>query len=196
MPRMKRGTICIGLGLLLLAAALCITAYNLLDEARANHEARLAAQELSMQIDSPASVPSYMLNPDMPLPTKTVDGMQYVGLLEIPDLDLTLPIISDWSYPGLRVAPCRYTGTPYLNNMVIAAHNYSEHFGRLKELEPGSKIIFTDVTGDVFLYSVAQSEVLEPTAIEEMLSGDWDLSLFTCTPGGQTRFTVRCALKR
>lgn len=196
MPRVKRGTICIGLGLLLLAAALCITAYNFWDEARANREAQLAAQELSAQIDSPGSIPTYMLNPDMPLPTKTVDGMLYVGLLEIPALELTLPIISDWSYPGLRAAPCRYTGTPYLNNMVIAAHNYSEHFGRLKELEQGDEVIFTDVVGNVFTYQVAQSEILEPTAIKEMISEDWDLTLFTCTPGGQTRFTVRCALMR
>lgn len=196
MPRMKRGTICIGLGLLLLAAALCITAYNLLDEARANREAQIAALELSTQIDSPDAIPAYMLNPDMPLPTKTIDGMQYVGLLEIPALDLTLPIISDWSYPGLRIAPCRYSGTPYLNNMVIAAHNYSEHFGRLKELKQGDEAIFTDMTGNVFIYTVAQSDVLKPTAIKEMISGDWDLSLFTCTPGGQSRFAIRCALKR
>lgn len=196
MPRVKRGTICIGLGLLLLAAALCITAYNLWDEARANREAQLVAQELSTQIDSPGSIPAYMLNPDMPLPTKAVDGMLYVGLLEITALELTLPIICDWSYPGLRIAPCRYTGTPYLNNMVIAAHNYGEHFGRLKELEQGDEVIFTDVAGNVFTYQVTQSEVLEPTAINEMVSEDWDLTLFTCTPGGQTRFTVRCSMKR
>ena len=34
--------------------------------------------------------------------------------------------------------------------------------------------------------------VLEPTDIEEMLSEEWDLSLFTCTFGGATRITVRC----
>jgi sortase A len=28
-----------------------------------------------------------------------------------------------------------------------------------------------------------------------MESGDWDLTLFTCTTGGQSRITVRCVLK-
>ena len=28
--------------------------------------------------------------------------------------------------------------------------------------------------------------------VEEMLSEEWDLTLFTCTYSGQTRFTVRC----
>ena len=27
-----------------------------------------------------------------------------------------------------------------------------------------------------------------------MTSGDWDLTLFTCTYGGQERYTVRCTL--
>ena len=33
---------------------------------------------------------------------------------------------------------------------------------------------------------------MDSTAIEEMVTGDWDLTLFTCTLSGQTRFTVRC----
>ena len=28
--------------------------------------------------------------------------------------------------------------------------------------------------------------------IEEMAAGDWDLTLFTCTLGGQARLTLRC----
>jgi len=35
-------------------------------------------------------------------------------------------------------------------------------------------------------------ETLQPTAVEEMCSGDWDLTLFTCTLGGKFRVTVRC----
>lgn len=27
-----------------------------------------------------------------------------------------------------------------------------------------------------------------------MKEGDWDLTLFTCTFGGQQRFTVRCSM--
>ena len=43
-------------------------------------------------------------------------------------------------------------------------------------------------------FAVAETEVLEATAIEEMVTGGWDLTLFTCTLSGQTRFTVRCTL--
>ena len=35
-------------------------------------------------------------------------------------------------------------------------------------------------------------EILQPGDVEEMLSGGWALTLFTCTLGGRTRVTVRC----
>jgi sortase A len=45
--------------------------------------------------------------------------------------------------------------------------------------------------GNVFVYEAAVVETLGPTDVEEMHSGDWDLTLFTCTVGGRSRVTVR-----
>ena len=53
-------------------------------------------------------------------------------------------------------------------------------------------MIFTDAAGNIFSYSVKETEVLAPTDIEGMVSGDWDLTMFTCTIGGKSRVTVRC----
>ena len=54
-------------------------------------------------------------------------------------------------------------------------------------------MFFTDMNGVVTRYVVAQTEVLDGTDISGMLSGGWDLSLYTCTYGGSARFTVRCS---
>ena len=75
---------------------------------------------------------------------------------------------------------------------MIAAHNYKSHFGRLLELKPGDHVLFEDVDGNVFIYQVAASEVIDPKGTNEMISSSFDLSLFTCTRGGSARFTVRC----
>jgi len=48
------------------------------------------------------------------------------------------------------------------------------------------------VDGNVFAYKVVETETLSPFSIEEMTTGDWDLTLFTCTVGGQNRVAVRC----
>lgn len=139
-------------------------------------------------------VPIYKQDPDMAMPTISAGGQSYVGYLSIPAIDRTLPVMEEWSYPNLKIAPGIYQGTPYENNLIICAHNYERHFGLIKTLEPGDKVVFVDGFGDIFRYRVDEVEILQPTQVEEMRSGDWDLTLFTCTIGGRTRVTVRCLL--
>ena len=59
---------------------------------------------------------------------KSLGDVACIGILEIPALDLNL-VISSWSYSSLRLAPCRYSGSAYKGDLVIAAHNYQSHFG-------------------------------------------------------------------
>jgi sortase A len=74
-------------------------------------------------------------------------------------------------------------------------HNYSRHFGKISKLNEGDTISFTDVDGVVTHYQVAAMDILEPTAVEVMTSGEFDLTLFTCTYGGGSRVTVYCNKK-
>ena len=200
----RKRNIPILLGLLMIAAALLLTLYNIWDGARAEKSVRQTAGRLEALIPAPPEpqpegtppeeimYPDYVLNPKMDMPEEEVDGVAYIGSLEIPALELELPVISRWSYPNLKLAPCRYEGSAYLDDLVIAAHNYESHFGRLKELSPGDEVTFTDMTGNVFRYEVAELETLAPTAIQEMTGSGYDLTLFTCTIGGKSRVTVRC----
>ena len=193
---------------MLLAAALFLTSYNLWSDARASVSANMVLEQLNPDIQEntgmslptlpsgesleEAYIPDYILNPEMDMPEEEVDGQKYIGVLRIPALSLELPVISGWSYSGLKESPCRYVSSAYLNNMVIVAHNYFSHFGHLKNLSQGDEITFTDVDGNMFRYEVIEFETLSPFAIEEMTGGNWDLTLFTCTVGGQYRVTVRC----
>ena len=128
----------------------------------------------------------------MDMPTQEVDGRKYIGRIEIPVVEMSLPVMDSWSYENLREAPCRYKGSAYLDDLILAAHNYTRHFGPISQLVPGDEVIFTDVDGNIFRYTVADLEQLEGTDVKEMEAGDWDLTLFTCTLGGQYRVTVRC----
>ena len=198
-----------GAGLILVASAVLLLIYNLWDSRRAeeSQEEILAeylsenkkASEVPADPDGKAAdsqdIPDYMLNPDMEMPEFTLSSLgdiSCIGILEIPALDLQMPVISEWSYPALRLAPCRYTGSAYKGDLVIAAHNYQSHFGRLKTLSTGSEVIFTDAVGNRFVYQVAVIEALTPWSVEDMTSGEWPLSLFTCTLDSQNRVTVRC----
>lgn len=193
-------------GLLLFAAALALSVYNLWDGYRAEQsreklleEYRDKNQNISDEgeqaEESDGRIPDYQLNPEMEMPEvmlEELDGAACIGVLEIPEIDLKLPVLSEWSYPLLKKAPCRYSGSAYLDNLVIAAHNYRTHFGKLKELENGDEVLFTDAAGNRFEYKVAVVEALTPQSVEDMTSGEWALSLFTCTLDGKNRVTVRC----
>ena len=191
----------LGAGLLLIAAALALAAYNVIDAQRAARSAAQALEALSQttavsaaepEEASADNAPAYLADPEMPMPTVSFDGNDYIGRVDVPSLGLSLPVISEWSYPRLKIAPCRYTGSAYLDNLIIAAHNYSSHFGNLNRLNNGDTVTFTDVDGNQFTYAVSLIEDLPGTAIEEMQAGEWDLTLFTCTLGGRSRVTVRC----
>lgn len=205
MKHKKKGTWLMTGGLLLIAAALLLTGFNLWDERRATESAGEVLRELDavcleqQQAEEPgtkdpgeAEIPDYILDPSRDMPAVEVDGNAYIGVLELPSLGLELPVMETWSYPNLREAPCRYSGSTYQDDMVIAAHNYKTHFGRLKELMAGDEVRFTDTEGNVFRYAVAELEILGKYDVEEMKSGGWALTLFTCTYGGQNRVTVRC----
>lgn len=193
----KRGTILMTIGLLLLAAALFLAGYNIWDEHRAESSARQVLAQLEAEppqepLTPEKPTPEYILHPEMDMPTVEIDGNRYIGRVSIPALGLELPVMSQWSYPNLKIAPCRYQGSAYTGDLIIAGHNYRTHFGPLKNLGMGDTVLFTDADGNQFRYAVAQVETLAKTAVEEMAAGDWDLTLFTCTLGGQTRVTVRC----
>jgi sortase A len=209
----------VGLCLLLAAAALWL--YGRWDAARADAAVAQAAQQMQAvllpgserleppeeggseaepdqvpegsEVEAEPEPPDYLSDPEMEMPVVRLDGRDYIGQLDIPELGLSLPVLSQWSDSNLKIAPCRYQGSAYLENLILAAHNYKSHFGRLWTLQVGSQVTFTDMDGNVFRYEVTQMQKLQPTALAEMEQGDWALTLFTCTAGGSARLAVRCA---
>jgi sortase A len=205
-----------GAGLCLLLAGLALWGYYRWDSARAAASVETASAQLQALLPDrptgdaqtvaappPQETPEDAAgeeetaptpDPDREMPVVQLDGQDYIGRLDIPELELSLPVLSQWSYPNLKIAPCRYRGSAYQGNLILAAHNYKSHFGKLRQLQVGSPVTFTDMDGTVFHYQVAQLQQLQPTAIQEMEQGDWALTLFTCTQGGSARLAVRCTL--
>ena len=187
----KRGTVWINAGLLLIAAALFLSVYNEWESHEARDSARQVIAQLCDELPTEAGEPTTLPDVRREMPVKTINGRDYIGVLSIPSLELELPVISQWDYPALKVAPCRYSGSLYQDNLIICAHNYASHFGKLKELQPGDTVLFTDMDEHVVTFQVVERETLNPMDTEGMEAGDWDLTLFTCTIGGQTRVTIR-----
>ena len=187
MPK-KSGVILISLGAVLILAALLLFLYNRSEDRRAGQEAESLLEDVrsSMAADTDPE-PQEELAEEI-----TYD---YAGVIVIPDLSLELPVIDQWSYARLKVAPCRQSGAAADGDLVIAAHNYKSHFGYLDRLEPGASVIFTDMEGTVYRYAVEEIRQLEPEDVEDVssvFSSEYPLVLYTCTPGGKARVAVFC----
>ena len=181
-------------GALLMIASMVLYLHNVREDREAGERAQQVVEQMK---PSPTPIPMVEVSPT-PKPPKTtmpvveIDGTGYIGYVAIPTLEIELPVMSDWSYEKLRVTPCRHAGATFTEDLVIAAHNYDQHFGGLKNLQIGDSVTFTDMDGDVFSYQVALVETVAPTAVEQVLESEYALVLYTCTYGGKTRVAVFC----
>ena len=187
MPK-KSGVILISLGAVLILAALLLFLYN-------RGEDRRAGQEAESLLEDARSAMAADTDPEPQEELAEEITYDYAGVIAIPNLSLELPVIDQWSYARLKVAPCRQSGAAADGDLVIAAHNYKSHFGYLDRLEPGASVIFTDMEGTVYRYAVEEIRQLEPEDVEDVssvFSSEYPLVLYTCTPGGKARVAVFC----
>ncbi len=183
--------ILMSLGGLCLAAAIALAGYNTWDEKRAEESVTTSAALLHASIPEKKEEQPVVPEVQVMMTSMEVDGRRYVGVLDIPALDLSLSVQAECDDSKLKHSPCLYDGTIY-DGMIIAGHNYRSHFTPLKQLVEGDVITFTDVDGNIWRYELTTTEVIDGYDVDGMKSGDWDLTLFTCTYGGRERYTLRC----
>lgn len=184
-------------GALLIGGGISLLIQNQYTEVTAGDSATAVIESLSEAIASKSTQPSLSHKTASGESEEsdciTVIGVPYAGILEIPELDLVLPVLTECTAINLESAPCRYTGYAAENNLVIAGHNYTSHFGELHKLVSGDMICFTDAYNRCYYYEVKRIETLAPDDIQEMTAGEYALTLFTCTYGGRNRVVVRCS---
>lgn len=200
MARKVAGTVLVVLGVAMMVAAALLFAHNRLEDANAGAQASELLGQAHAAIDAGntsaadagASPDGSEDAPSTPLPTAEVGGYPCVGVLQIPDLDLELPVLDDWDYERLTVAPCRQSGSPQTDDLVIAGHNYASHFGTLKDLQVGARVMFVAMDGEVFSYTVVAVTTVDPYDVAQVKDSPYDLVLYTCTYGGASRVLVGC----
>ena len=118
----KLGTIFMLCGAALILSALSLFGYNQWEEQQANQSVVEPLPQLIEEIPDTTSTPDIPHQP-MGIPVEYLDpsafemteveigSYAYIGYLSIPTLELELPIMSSWSYPQLKIAPCRYYGS-------------------------------------------------------------------------------------
>lgn len=213
----KLGIVCILLGAALIGSALLLFGYHRAEDAHAGTASQEAVSEIQKQIEQAQTVametqvtnqedninhspePSMdeiLESDDEPYttgPVTMVGDYEYIGVLDLPALNLSLPIMSDWDYERLKMAPCRQFGSAATDDLVIAGHNYINHFGSLGMLKAGDSVTFTGTDGAVNTYVVSETATISPTETEKVTESGYPLVLYTCTYGRQSRIVIYCS---
>lgn len=200
MRKKTAGLVLAAAGAVLILSALLLLFHNRQEDRQAGERSQAVLEELRRVATDDATLPAGSLAategpeatqvPEMP--TVQIDGYDYIGTLTIPALELELPVMAQWDYDRLTIAPCRQFGTTQTDDLVIAAHNYIVHFGLLYQLSPGDTVAFRGVDGAEIDYAVAEVSTLAPDEVEAVQNSGYALTLYTCTSGGVARTVVFC----
>ena len=185
---------CLGITLILLA--LGITIYNLAVDYLSGKKAKVILDKLDAQIEDRSSADTnHEDDSNTKMPAIDIDGKNYIGIITIPSINIKLPVLEEYSEKNMKIAPVLYKGTIYQKNAIIAAHSYASQFKYIQKLKIGDQVLFEDIDGHFFKYEVIKKERLSTSDVDLMESGEWDLTLFTCTTSNANfRATVRLKL--
>lgn len=120
---------------------------------------------------------------------KTPNGIQVIGLITIPKIDVTLMLVEGVSKQALKYAVGHMPGTGMpgeVGNCAIAGHRsytFGEYFNRLDEVQIGDEIDIT-IGKEQYIYRVYESFLVEPTEISvtEPQGDKKVVTLITCHP--------------
>ena len=221
MSKRTRGWLCIAMGIVMLCAAGGLYLRNeqqdklagetsalllemMQEEIMHNQELPAVPEESSEPIPEPTpdSAPSAEPIPELPLedvsdeepppPVMELSGYSLLGILTAPSVEVELPILDDWNYTLLQVAPCRYSGSIAEGNLILLGHNFKSHFDSLKNIAVDDPVEFLSADGTLHRYTVAEIELLHKYDVDKLERDEYALTFFTCTKGGEHRLVIRC----
>ncbi len=128
--------------------------------------------------------------------TILIDGQYYIGMIEIPTINLALPIHENWTDAKLDTAPCVYQGSLYSNDLIVGGHNTRAHFSQLHTLDIGTEATITDADATVHTFILKEKTVISEMEVEFLRNiEDYELTLFTCDADSRKRVVLRFHLK-
>ena len=128
------------------------------------------------------------------MPAYSIDGTDYVGLLQVRNLGIKRPILSKWSKKDVVTHPFKYCGSVYTGNMVIGGSNHKGQMDFLSQLDLGYEVIITDMLGNEFFYKVERIDRATDLDDEQIASDEYSLTLFTYERSEGKYIVVRCEL--
>ena len=113
---------------------------------------------------------------DNTMPILSVDGTDFVGILEMPRFNSSLPVCANWG--KITKYPCKFSGSIYNSTLEIGATTQKGQYDFYREISVGDSLVFTDMEGNRYTYAVTNLRYEKHANKTELQSDASDLILF------------------
>lgn len=179
------------LGVLLLACSLGILLYTQFSAQKAQKTSADIVARLE-EILPPKSVGVVDDYSSMQMPVLELDGAELIGVVEIPEWNVVLPVGSTWDTRTIYSFPQRFSGTVYDSSLIVGGMDQAGQFDCLKKMDVGNTVIVTDMTGAQFSYTVERIERKKSAEAEVLEDAQSNLTLFVRDEYSMEYIIVRC----
>ena len=127
----------------------------------------------------------------------------YIGIVSIPKINISYPILSECSIQLLKVSTCRFHGgnPNEVGNLCIVGHNYRRKgvfFSDVPDLDIGDIVEVTDLSKKTVQYEIYDIHTVIPDNVDDTTqktNGRREVTLITCTDDSSQRVIVKCREK-
>jgi sortase A len=167
--------ICILVGVCLLAGAVVILALWRWNIINSEKQAQHYVNTLRALIPAPQNaVPEERR--DNTMSVLSVDGIDFVGLVELPRYGSALPVSADWGKSSKY--PCRFGGSIYNGTMQIGATTQKGQYDFYRELSVGDTVSYIDVEGNRYTFTITSLRYEKHVDQAALQQKDAPLTLF------------------
>lgn len=124
--------------------------------------------------DPQGAVPEERRDNDMSV--LSIEGTDFVGILEMPSYELALPVCAKWG--KVTNYPCRFAGSVYDRTMQIGATTQKGQFDFYREISVGDTVLYTDTEGNRYTYTVTSLRYEKHADKTSLSREESDLTIF------------------